>query len=311
MEEKLIIRLSNNLGNQMFMFAAGYATSKLMNRKFYFDNLSSYKSKKNIYTYALDSFQIPSDITSTHDVFTKLSGYIRRKIKKKIDPFLKKRSFILEKYNENKETQFSKININQIFNSTIYMEGYFESEKYFSKYRSDITNFFTPKKKLIFQNNKYFQDIQKNESVSFCIRQDRFSEKYRNISNFDRDKSTTFLKEQVSFIFNAIKYFKDRLNSPSFYLWSNNFKNLKEIFKNHEITFIDNSDITDKLEKMHLDLYLMTKCKHYAVIPSSFNWWGAWLSNSNNKLVIRPKADYFKHLQVKNRDYWPDDWTIL
>ena len=311
MEEKLIIRLSNNLGNQMFMFAAGYATSKLMNRKFYFDNLSSYKSKKNIYTYALDSFQIPSDITSTHDVFTKLSGYIRRKIKKKIDPFLKKRSFILEKYNENKETQFSKININQIFNSTIYMEGYFESEKYFSKYRSDITNFFTPKKKLIFQNNKYLQDIQKNESVSFCIRQDRFSEKYRNISNFDRDKSTTFLKEQVSFIFNAIKYFKDRLNSPSFYLWSNNFKNLKEIFKNHEITFIDNSDITDKLEKMHLDLYLMTKCKHYAVIPSSFNWWGAWLSNSNNKLVIRPKADYFKHLQVKNRDYWPDDWTIL
>ena len=173
MEEKLIIRLSNNLGNQMFMFAAGYATSKLMNRKYYFDNLSSYKSKKNIYTYALDGFQIPRDITSTHDVFTKLSGSIRRKIKKKIDPFLKKKSFILEKYNENKETQFNKINTNQIFNSTIYMEGYFESEKYFSKYRSDITNFFTPKKKLIFQNNKYLQDIQKNESVSFCIRQDR------------------------------------------------------------------------------------------------------------------------------------------
>ena len=28
MEEKLIIRLSNNLGNQMFMYAAGYAASK-------------------------------------------------------------------------------------------------------------------------------------------------------------------------------------------------------------------------------------------------------------------------------------------
>ena len=40
-EEKLIIRLSNYLGNQMFMFAAGYATSKLMNRKIYI-----YTSKK-------------------------------------------------------------------------------------------------------------------------------------------------------------------------------------------------------------------------------------------------------------------------
>ena len=72
MEEKLIIRLSNNIGNQMFMFAAGYATSKLMKRKFYFDNLSSYKSRKNIYTYALDGFEIPSDIIQSKEVFTKL-----------------------------------------------------------------------------------------------------------------------------------------------------------------------------------------------------------------------------------------------
>ena len=34
MEEKLIIRLSNNIGNQMFMFAAGYATSKLLKENF-------------------------------------------------------------------------------------------------------------------------------------------------------------------------------------------------------------------------------------------------------------------------------------
>ena len=90
MEEKLIIRLSNNIGNQMFMFAAGYATSKLLKRKFYFDNLSSYNSRKNIYTYALDGFEIPDDITSSGDNFTNISGYLRRKIKKKIDPFLKK-----------------------------------------------------------------------------------------------------------------------------------------------------------------------------------------------------------------------------
>ena len=62
---------------------------------------------------------------------------------------------------------------------------------------------------------------------------------------------------------------------------------------------------------MHLDLYLMTKCKHYAVIPSAFNWWGTWLSNGNNKLVVKPKADYFEHLQVKNKDYWPLKWNEI
>ena len=311
MEEKLIIRLSNNIGNQMFMFAAGYATSKLLKRKFYFDNLSSYKSRKNIYTYALDGFEIPGNIFSSKDNFTNISGYLRRKIKKKIDPFLKKKSFILEKYHQNKETEFNAISINQSYKDTLYMEGYFESEKYFLKYKKDLLNIFTPKKKLQFQKNKYFDEIVENESVSLCLRQDRFTEKFRNISDLDRDKSKVFLNEQVSFIFDAIEYFKKKLKSPSFYLWSNNFKNLKNIFKDENIKFIDNSSILNEVEKMHLDLYLMTKCKHYAVIPSAFNWWGTWLSKNDDKIVVRPRSNYFKSLNVKNKDYWPEDWISL
>ncbi len=311
MEEKLIIRLSNNLGNQMFMFAAGYAASKILKRKFYFDNLSSYKSRKNIYTYALDGFEIPGNIFSSRDNFTNISGYLRRKIKKKIDPFLKKKSFILEKYHRNKETEFNAISTNQSYKDTLYMEGYFESEKYFLKYKRDLLNIFTPKKKLQFQKNKYFDEIVDNESVSLCLRQDRFTEKFRSISDLDRDKSKVFLNEQVSFIFDAIEYFKKKLKSPSFYLWSNNFKNLKNIFKDENIKFVDNSNILNDLEKMHLDLYLMTKCKHYAVVPSAFNWWGTWLSKNDDKIVVRPRSNYFKSLSVKNKDYWPEDWISL
>ena len=58
MEEKLIIRLSNNLGNQMFMYAAAYAASKMMNRTLYYDYISSYSSHKNIYKFALDGFNL-------------------------------------------------------------------------------------------------------------------------------------------------------------------------------------------------------------------------------------------------------------
>ena len=299
MEEKLIIRLSNNIGNQMFMFAAGYATSKLLKRKFYFDNLSSYKSRKNIYVYALDGFEIPDDISSSRDNFTNISGYLRRKIKKKIDPFLTKKSFILEKYHQNKETEFNAINTNQPYKDTLYMEGYFESEKYFFKYKKDLLNIFIPKKKAEFQKNKYFDDIVNNEAVSLCLRQDRFTEKFRSITNLDRNKSKVFLDDQVSFILNAIEYFKRKLKSPSFYLWSNNFKNLKNIFKNDNVKFIDNSNILNDKEKMHLDLYLMTKCKHYAVIPSAFNWWGTWLSKNNDKIVVRPRSIFLSLLMLK------------
>ena len=73
----------------------------------------------------------------------------------------------------------------------------------------------------------------------------------------------------------------------------------------------DNSSILNEVEKMHLDLYLMTKCKHYAVIPSAFNWWGTWLSKNDDKIVVRPRSNYFKSLNVKNKDYWPEDWISL
>ena len=105
------------------MFATGYTASKLLKRKFYFDNLSSYKSRKNIYTYALDGFEIPDDITSSGDNFTNISGYLRRKIIKKIDPFIKKKSFILEKYQQNKETEFNVINTNQSYKDTFIWKG--------------------------------------------------------------------------------------------------------------------------------------------------------------------------------------------
>ena len=172
-------------------------------------------------------------------------------------------------------------------------------------------NIFTPKKKLDFKHNKYFDDIVNNESVSLCLRQNRFDEKFRSITNLDRNKSKIFLDEQVSFVYNAIEYFKKKLKSPSFYLWSNNFENLKDVFKNYNVKFVDNSNILDEVEKMHLDLFLMTKCKHYAVIPSAFNWWGTWLAKNNDKIVVRPRSNYFRFLNVKNKDYWPEDWISL
>ena len=55
-----------------------------------------------------------------------------------------------------------------------------------------------------------------------------------------------------------------------------------------------------------LGLYLLTQCKHYVVTTSSFNWWGAWLSPNQNKIIIRPSN--FKNFTVNNKDLWPKKW---
>lgn len=46
------------------------------------------------------------------------------------------------------------------------------------------------------------------------------------------------------------------------------------------IVFISNEN------EAYEDLYLMTECRHFVISNSTFYWWGAWLSESKDKIVI-------------------------
>ena len=46
MKKKLIVRIAEGLGNQLFMYANAYALSKKLNYDLYLDNTSGYFKKK-------------------------------------------------------------------------------------------------------------------------------------------------------------------------------------------------------------------------------------------------------------------------
>ena len=67
--KKIIIRLSNELGNQMFMYASSLGISKKLNRSLLVDNETAYLSKKNISQYGLNNFKITSEIAPNNYKF--------------------------------------------------------------------------------------------------------------------------------------------------------------------------------------------------------------------------------------------------
>jgi len=311
MKKNLILRLSNEIGNQMFMYASGYSFSKKLNRIFYIDNETAFKLKKNISSYGLDEFNINSKIAPTNLKFLNLKGYLKRKFLQKIDKFKNKKSFYIEYKNKEKITFFNNKFLDKNYDKNLYVEGHFESEKYFNDYHNEIINQFDFEFKDYYSKNNFYNEIVNSNSISICIRQNRFSEKLRKINAEDLKKSENYKIEQITYIKKAINFIKQKVSNPKFFVWSNYTENLDEFFSSKDFTIIKNYQKLEKGRRQMLDLFLMSQCKHFIVIPSSFNWWGAYLSRTKDKIVVRPDNSNFKDFKINNLDFWPEKWIKI
>ena len=132
MKKKIIVRISNEIGNQLFMYASTFVIAKKLNRELLIDNETSFKSKKNISKYGLDNFNISSAIADDRDKFLGVTGYLKRKIFKKFDYILKNKKFYIEKKDDKKNTKYNDDIISANLADKTFFEGYFETEMYFS-----------------------------------------------------------------------------------------------------------------------------------------------------------------------------------
>lgn len=312
MSKKIISNLHNSIGNQMFIYASSYAIAKKYNRRLYLDNETNfYRLKyKNTTTlkikYSLDCFNLPFAIADEEDKFVGYFKYIKLKILKFIDKFKNKKdkSFINEYRNDNKISKYQKNILSGIKTSKIFLNGHFESEKYFLNIKDEIKNHFVFKNEIFFKKNKLYSKIKKSNSLAICIRRHRFSEKINKVTSLNLSDSDKFTLEQVEYIKKGIKIFDKKIKNYRIFLWSNDYRNIEKLLNLKKVNLV-------KTNNEVLDLFLMSNCKYFITIPSTFNWWGAWLSGRKGKKVFRPHESNFTKFKVNNIDFWPKEWSII
>ena len=92
----------------------------------------------------------------------------------------------------------------------------------------------------------------------------------------------------MSYFHDAIDYMNRHLDSPTFFVFSDDIKYAEQMFVClPKKVFVEGNRDADSYK----DMFLMSQCKHHILnIHSSFSFWGAWLNPSKDKIVLCPET---------------------
>lgn len=103
----------------------------------------------------------------------------------------------------------------------------------------------------------------------------------------------------------AIHYIKNRLNNPTFFCFSDDIEWCMNHFRNEDHMYFVEGNTGNQ---SHMDLVLMSYCKHHIIANSSYSWWGAWIGTFPDSVIIAPRI--WLNGQ-STRDIWCDNWIRM
>lgn len=273
----------------MFQWAFGRALAAQTQVETYFD--MSFFKKKYARPYELDIFNI--NCPKISDFGTKLIlnliWTLRKKIKNKS---LFGFNFYSEAHFHYDENLFN-------LQPNTYIEGFFQSEKYFEKIKDIIRSDFCFAKEANQINKDVLAKIETTNSVSLHVRRGDYVSKkrYQNL----------YANCTLEYYRCAVEYIATKHDNPTLFIFSDDINWAKENLKlPFECVYVSHNTNADSYE----DMRLMSSCKHNVIANSSFSWWGAWLNNNPQKIVIAPKK-WFNDKNIIQTDIIPDSWIQI
>ncbi len=178
----------------------------------------------------------------------------------------------------------------------VYLWGLFQNEKYFKKYRKEILKAFRFKKDMSEKNKEMAKRIKKSNSIAVHIRRGDY---------LAQNAAQHVLSP--AYYHKAVDYIAKRIKNPHFYIFSDDMKWVKENIKlEYPHTFVEHN----QGNASYNDMRLMSLCKHNIIANSTFSWWGAWLNDNPDKIVIAPDI-WLKNDTQFGDNIVPENWIRL
>ena len=287
----IIVRLTGGLGNQMFQYATARRLAEKHSTILKLD-VTGFEQYK-LHRYSLHCFQIWEYLATSDEIKSILgnSQNIINRAKRKFG-YSQDNKWLREKHFHFDANILSAPN-------NILLDGFWQSEKYFSDIADILRREFVVKYQQDYQSKKFSELIQEAQSV--CIHVRRADYVQNHVTNQVHGTCDS------NYYDSCVKYITERISNPHFFVFSDEPEWARENLKlGYPTTIVDCNDASRNYE----DLRLMSQCQHNIIANSTFSWWGAWLNNNPNKIVCAPKK-WFNDATRDTKDIIPDTWLKL
>lgn len=292
----VIIQLAGGLGNQMFQYAL-YLQLKSLGKDIKIDDVSGFAEDRQR-VLALAPFGAGYERATREEMRKMLdsSPSLQARIRRKLCGRKKKAYFEADKRYKPEIMEWD----------DIYLEGYWQTEKYFQMVEEQVREVFDVDRLLrwiegrmtdgrimrsagadnIYSEQKsmrcWLERIGTTEAVSVHIRR----------GDYLLPENQELFGEICTEEYYHTAMDRMRREHPGcvFYLFTNDKQWAgKWADDKDSVNVVDIQDVSDSgMDRDYAEFVLMSKCKHHILANSSFSWWASYLNSSPGKSVLAP-----------------------
>ncbi len=163
--------------------------------------------------------------------------------------------------------------------------GYYQCEKWFKHHRKEILELFRP-------DHSFLPSIKKYEKYFGNIHLHVRRGDYLTLPDYHPVQSIDYYTKALEILPKGLKVL----------VFSDDLEWCRNNFIGNDFIFVD--------EKDYICVYVMAKMKYHIIANSSFSWWGAWMSEYEDKIVIAP-GKWFGSDGPDSKDICPKEWLII
>lgn len=294
---KIITRIHGGIGNQIFCYAAARRLAKINNAELVIDDVNGFvRDYDYSRTYQLDHFNIPCRKATKQERLEPFSR-MRYRIMRAINS---RRPFEGRSYIQQEGVDFDKRLLMVRPQGTMYLDGYWQSERYFK----DVEHIIRSDLKFVPPNDAINLDIASRINISQAVAV--------HVRWFDAPCKVGTHNVSNNYYQSAINLIESSLKEPRYYLFSDQpdaALNKLDLPKDRVFCISHNKSEGND----YADLWLMSQCKHFITANSTFSWWGAWLGEKDGSMVITPNIEQesFEKTNWGFDGLIPDRWLVI